>query len=285
MFSRRWLINYLLIILIIIFTWIGNKYPITDEQKIDRNNITSIKAQDVTNITIETADGSIQAEKKAGSWYLTSPINWFGNNIALERLATLATQHAQSTLPQDQIDLATLGLRIPKAVVTLNQQSILFGDTNRIGNRRYLKVNDTVYLVDDVHFPFISQGVQGLLDTRLLPASLDLVSLTFSNMKLRREGEQWKSDNVNHTDDNISQLINNWQTKQASSIKPFNKTLTPLQKISATLQNGNQIEFHVLSIQPEIIIARPDLKLQYHFPDHQYYELLSLDKPDEQSGG
>lgn len=275
MLSKRWIINYLLFILIIIFTWIGLKYPITEDQLINRNAITQLKAQDIDSIQIETADQRIELSKQAGQWYLTSPLQWLANNIAAERITTLATLEPQSRLPSHEIDLATLGLTIPKAVVNLNQQRIYFGTTNRIGNRRYLMVGDQVFLASDIHYPFLQAGVSGLLDNRLLPPALELKSLQFKDFMLTKTEQGWQSANDTSAQA-AQQLIDHWRQKQASSIKTYDATLTPLQKIRALSSNDQLIEFYLLSIKPEIILARPDLKLQYHFPERQYYELLSL---------
>ncbi|MCP4076174.1 MAG: DUF4340 domain-containing protein [Gammaproteobacteria bacterium] len=281
--SKRMLINYLLLILIVIFTWIGIKYPITEDQKINRNAITTLKPNNITDIKIETADETLVLKKQGTSWSVVSPVNWFANNISAERIASLAGVEPQSKLPIDQIDISTLGLRIPKAVVTLNQKSIYFGDTNRIGNRRYLMAEPNIYLVSDIHYIFISQGLSGLLDNRLLPSKLDLTELKFSAFSVTKSGPTWSTDATGKSSQAASQLISNWRQKQAS-IKPYDKTLNPLQKIIARLQSGEEVEFFVLSIKPEIIIARPDLNIQYHFPDHQYYELLSLDKLNQPAG-
>ena len=48
----------------------------------------------------------------------------------------------------------------------------------------------------------------------------------------------------------------------------------------AILENGSEIEFHLMSIKPEIVIARPDLGVQYHFSEKQYYDLLSIIKQE-----
>lgn len=281
--SKRMLINYLLLILIIIFTWIGIKYPITNDQLINRNAITTLKPGNISNIKIETADEIILLEKQGTRWQLVNPINWFANNISAERITTLAAVEPQSKLPKEQIDISTLGLRIPKAVITLNEKTIYFGDTNRIGNRRYLMVEPNVYLASDIHYAFISQGLSGLVDNRLLPSQLDLQTLKFPSFQLTKEASGWVTDSAGKSEEKTNQLISNWQKKQASAIKPYESTLTPLNKIKAGLQSGEELEFYVLSIKPEIVIARPDLNLQYHFPDHQYYELLSLDQPGESS--
>jgi hypothetical protein len=278
MLSRRWLINYFLLVLIIIFTWIGHKYPITEDQKFDRDAITRLKPQQVKSIRIETADGSIQLEKNENRWFITSPFQWFADNIAVERIASLVSTKYHSKLPNNEIDISTLGLSIPKAVVTFNQKPVYFGTTNQIGSRRYLMIDSTVYLVDDIHYAFISNGSSGLIDKRLLPTGSGLKSLQFPDFTLNREASGWVSNKPSQNSDRIQAVIKNWQSLQASSVETYNTGLTPLKKIIAEFDHAQSKEFFLLSIQPEIIIARPDLNLQYHFPEHLYYELLSLDK-------
>ncbi len=277
MFSRRWLINYLLIILIIIFTWIGQKNPIESDQQGESNAITQLKPQDIDSIRIETSDQTIQLQKQAGRWQITQPLAWLANNIAAERLSTLANTPFSSNLEKDQIDLSNLGLRIPRAVVTLNQQAIYFGDVNQIGNRRYLLVDPMIYLVEDIHYAFISQGVGGLVDKRLLPTALSLRSLQFPGFQLQREPQGWSTSAADKSAEQITRLVENWQQTEARSVRNYDKALTPLSKVKVALQDESKLEFYLLSIKPEIILARPDLNLQYHFPEQLYYDLLSLD--------
>ena len=278
--SKRMLINYLLIVLIVIFTWIGIKFPIREDQLIDRDAITTLKPQNITHIKIETADGTIEINKQGQVWQIDNPVHWYANNVAAERLASLAGVHPQSKLPRTEIDISTLGLRIPKAVVTLNNTAVYFGDTNRIGNRRYLMVDPNVFLVSDVYYPFISQGLNSLIDERLLPSHLALKSLAFSGFKLEKDATGWHSDKPEDSTA-AEQLINHWQRNAATRISRYNEGTTPLQKITATLQNDTEINFFLLSIKPQIVIARPDLKLAYHFAEHDYYNLLELEKPHE----
>jgi hypothetical protein len=277
MLSRRWLINYLLLTLIIVLTWVGNKYPIGEDQKINRHAITQLRPQDIKRIKIETADSIMRLQKQGGRWLITDPVSWYANNITAERLSTLATLEASSSLPRDEIKLSTLGLTIPKAVVTLNDTSIYFGNTNQIGNRRYLLVEENVFLSDDIHFPFISQGLTALLDRRLLPASLSLQSIQSTAFVVHKKGAKWVSENAGHETESIQALVSNWQSLQASGIKLYDRDITPLHKVTAITEDDTAIEFFVLSIKPEIVIARPDLDVQYHFPDHQYYKLLAVD--------
>ncbi len=278
MISKRWLINYVLILLIVVFTYIGNKYNVETGYQ-PSNRITKLRAQDITTISIQTADTNLQLSKVEGNWQIDSPIAWYANNIAVERILDIVNAQTDSRLPSDEIDLSTLGLQFPKAIIKLNDKAILFGATNNIGERRYLQIDDTVYLLKDRYLPFILQGINGLLDRRLLNRSLALQSLAVDEIKIdRNETGDWLSMNKNITGEQAKQIINNWQTREANRIQPYQPDQTPKQKAIALLEQGGEIEFYVLTIRPELIIARPDLGLQFHFNKSSYYGLLAAPK-------
>ena len=278
--SKRWLINYVLITLIILFTFIGNRYNVETGYQ-PENRITSLKLQDINRITIQTADDNISLSRAAGQWQIEAPIQWLANNITIERILGIATSETDSRLSADEIDLATIGLQFPKAILTLNDTRILFGASNNIGNRRYLLINSTVYLLSDIHLPFITNGIYGLIDQRLLPRALALSSLKLGALELSRTTNGgWQDSGSASTPDQLNTLIGNWQTLQASQIRPFQKASAPRQKITAELENGIHIEFFLMSIKPDIIIARPDLGLQYHFNKNHYYDLLAVGKDE-----
>ncbi len=256
MMSKRWLINYVLIVLIVAFTYIGNKYNVqTDYQP--GNRISQLKAKDISQVSIQTADQTIRLNKSETRWHIKDPIHWYANNIAIERIIGIVNSQTDSRLPSNEIDISTLGLQFPTAVLTLNQTEFVFGATNNIGKRRYILTEDTVFLIDDRHLPFITQGLTGLLDRRLLPSAISFKNITLGSQDLSQE------------------IQANWQSLEAKHIQTYQSDATPQQKIVATLDNEGQIEFHLLSITPEVVIARPDLGLQYHFGDDKYYELLA----------
>ena len=277
MISKRWLINYVLILLICVFTYIGNRFDVKTGYQAE-NRISQLKPQNIEAIQIKTADSTIRLTRAGTRWQIESPILWYANNIAVERIIDIVNSETDSRLPQTEIDISTLGLQFPKAVLTLNQTDFIFGDTNNIGERRYLLTDDTVFLIRDRHLPFITQGITGLLDRRLLPRSLEVNSIRSNTFQLIRSTEgHWQSKHESHSDSNIDQLVNNWRTLEARHIQRYQSAETPRQKFTVGLENDGQIEFYLLSIQPEIVIARPDLGLQYHFSEDQFYGLLSIE--------
>jgi hypothetical protein len=278
--SKRWLINYVLIVLIVLFTYIGNRSGVEPGYK-SESRITSLKLQDINRISIQTADDNINLTRANGQWQIVSPIQWLANNITIERILGIANSETDSKLPASGIDLSTIGLQFPKAILSLNDTPIHFGATNQIRDRRYLLVHSTVFLLPDRHLPFITSGISGLIDQRLLPRALALSTLQIGPLKITQtQNGEWLDSNNTSSPDQLNTLIENWQTLRASRIRAFKKKAAPLQKITAGLDNGNEVEFFLMSIKPEIIIARPDLGLQYYFKKDHYYNLLAVNKTD-----
>ena len=73
-----------------------------------------------------------------------------------------------------------------------------------------------------------------------------------------------------------AELVATWRELEAARVKPYQSNLTPRQKILAQIPGDERIEFFVLSIDPEIVIANPRIGLQYHFSADNYYQLISL---------
>ena len=282
MFSRRWIINYVLVVLILLFSYIGHRYQVQSGYQTD-NRIIRLEAEQINSITIEIAQELLSLQRSGDDWSIESPIQWPANNINIKRLLSITNQESESRLASDEVDLSALGLQFPKASLRLNDIQMVFGATNNIGERRYLLVDSTVYLVPDIHLHFISQGLTGLVDRRLLPQSIALKSLKLPGWTLLRDNQGgWQLDSDVPTMDPPDELIKNWQGLEATAIKKFNSGATPRQKFTAYFEDGRQQEFFLMSIDPEIVIANPRIGMQYHFSADHYYHLISLRK-DESS--
>jgi len=163
-------------------------------------------------------------------------------------------------------------------MLRLDDTRVLFGATNNIGERRYTMIDSTVFLLPDIHLPFISQGLTGIVDRRLLPRNLGLTSLKLPGLQfIRNADDTWELASAeDFSPQQIAQLVDNWQGLEASRIKPYKVAGTPQQKIQARFENGQNQEFFLMSINPEIIIANPGIGLQYHFSADLYYQLIAL---------
>ena len=283
MFSRRWIINYVLIVLIVLFTYVGNKYDVqTGEQKSDR--ITTFSADDIDRLEVQTGGARMELRREAGGWRLESPIRWPANEFNVERLLEIINARTESKIAAADVDPDAFGLQFPRAIMHLGETRVVFGITSNIGERRYTMIDETVYLLPDVYYPFITQGLPGLVDRRLLPKAIALQSLRLPELEIIRGSDNgWRANGGGIGGEQTELLVGNWQSLEAARIKPYDAAATPRQKIMARLEDGDSLEFFLMSIEPEIVIAHPQLGLQYHFSHDYYYQLVSL-RRNEVSG-
>ena len=133
--------------------------------------------------------------------------------------------------------------------------------------------------------PFFSQGLVSIIDRRLLPPRYRLSRLKLPELEISRDlNDHWRiSGSESLEPDQATRLVANWQELEASKVKLFKAGATPRQKLLVELQDGSKFEFFVMSIEPEIVIANPQIGLQYHFAADFYYQLISL-RPNETLG-
>ena len=284
MFTRRWIINYVLVVLIVIFIYVGNRFVVTSAYQAPPR-IIDLKPADIDTVEIQIADALLTLQRDVDGWLLESPIRWPANNINMKRLLSMVNSEADSRLPAEETNLATLGLQFPRAVLRFNDTRLLFGATNNIGRRRYIMVGSTVFLLPDIHLPFFSQGLISIVDRRLLPRRYRLSTLKLPAVEISRDAnDHWQVANADGFEqDQITRLVANWQDLEASQIKLFEAGATPGQKLEIALQDGSEFEFFLMSIDPEIVIAHPRIGLQYHFRADLYYQLIAL-RPHETPG-
>ena len=277
MLSKRWLINGLLILVIAMSALVGYRYQ---SQSVNQgtNAITRLKPAEISSLIIQFPDKDIVLRKSEGLWLIESPLQWPAHGITIERILGIASSQAESSFAAEEVDLASLGLLDPQVRLSLNDTQISFGTSNNIGDRRYLMVGSTIYLLADIHYPFIMQGIPGLIDRRLLPPSISLQSLNLEGRILTRGNtDSWQSSlSTDIPADQLNYFVNNWQSLEAPVVKMFKPAGMPLERIVAGLTDESKIEFLLMSIKPELVIARADLGVQYHFGEMQYQQLFSF---------
>ncbi|MCZ6798452.1 MAG: DUF4340 domain-containing protein [Gammaproteobacteria bacterium] len=278
MLTRRWIINFLLIAIIVIFYFVGDRYW-TDSPNQSSNPISRLKPADIMSVAYELDGNSFVLSKSSDQWQLETPVQWPANNITVERIIAILASETETSIAVDGIDLTALGLQDPKLTLRLNDTVVLFGATNNINDRRYILIGSTIFLLADVHLPFMVQGISGLIDKRLLPGSISLQALDIAGLRLNKNNTStWNSsNNTAISTDQINRLVSNWQTIEAGTIRRYDPSASVQQKIVATLSDGSSIEFLLMAREPELVIARPDLDLQYHFTEKYFDALFSID--------
>lgn len=284
MLSQRLLVNLLLIVLIGGLAYAGFHFNAEDDV-VAKPTISALSPDDIHSIEIKAGDLQLSLQRGSAGWDLVSPLNWPANDTNIGRLLSILDFETSALAEAGDVDLAQLGLQQARASIRFNDSLLQFGTTNNIGERRYLMLESTVYLLPDVHLAFIAEGLSALIDRRLLPRQADITSLQLPDLEIRLDdNRQWRSNQaVEIPQARMVQLVQNWQDLQATRISHFGPGLMPRQLIEIGLADGQLIEFLLMQEDPEIVIAQPRIGMQYHFRSQHYDQLLSIDSDDDAS--
>lgn len=281
MLSRGWIINAVLVILIaglVAFAWL--QPDSAPDQAFER--ISDRPIDEIERVEIDYGPSVIQLERTDTGWMLQSPVSWPAEATNVRRLLNIMANEIPPLAAAGDVDLENLGLLQPVASLRMDDIELRFGATNNIGERRYLMVDQRIYLMPDVHLAFIAQGLSGLVGRQLLPLPFRIDSIKLPGLSVEKnQDKQWhSSSDTKFSESQLQALVDNWQQLQATRVTPFDLGGSARDVIEIRLENGATIDFIVMSRQPELVIANPSIDLQFHFIREYGDQLLEVPATD-----
>ena len=180
-------------------------------------------------------------------------------------------------------DLAKFELDKPKATLILGNTTLAFGGSDPINMRRYVQSGDTLYLANDDFFHHLSAAATDYVDKKLLPENAKLREIQLPGLKatLGQDGK-WSREPAGDKPD-LSELATLWTTARAIDVK---RLAGPAKgdPVHIGLAEGGAVDFVIVQRDPEPILARQDLGLQYELTGETARQLLNLPKAAPQAG-
>ena len=236
--------------------------------------LTELSAAEIDRIHIQHQQREIVLTKNDRQWRLVRPIEIAANQFRLKTLLSMleTTSHAQ--YPSDELDLEKYGLANSETSITFNDSKIEFGILNPVSGYRYVKTGRQLHLIDDHFYPLISSQIGTLIATELLPGDAAISKLVLPDDTLSRNQQgHWQSRHA-LSSDAIAETIYQWTHQQAFAVHDYMPRAS-LGEIEVWLENSETpVRFSITDDAPWLIIARPELKLEYHFNLEDYDALL-----------
>lgn len=236
----------------------------------------------LTRLTLQNKE-TLVFEKQAGVWRLTAPFAAPVNQIRVGQLLEIPQSRSEAHYPVQPEALAQFGLDKPQATLTLGDTVLHFGGTDPINMRRYVRLGDTLHLVDDNFFHHLTAPATDYVDKKLLPEGAKIRAMELPGLKATKSPEgQWAAEPPDEGKTNLGELASSWATARAIDVKRLDlekdKDIVG-ETIRIGLAEGPPVEFVVIKKQPELILARKDLGLKYEMTGEISRELLNLPKP------
>lgn len=254
---QRLLINLFLLLCVIGLAVLLLTKP--DEKIIEAEvTLTEIDPQDIHVIHVQRqAQDDIIFQKQDGHWIMQSPYKLPANPARINVMLKLLQAHSYDRFSAADNDLTPFLLAVPAVSIVLNDTRIAFGDTNPLEEKlRYVLIKDTVHLINDSLFRQLQAAPTFFLSSKLIPPETTIKSIQLPGVMIdNTEGNTL--DGAQH------QLITAWQNVEAVSIQKY-KEVTPIDSIQIQLGNDETIIYLITSDAPNLILARPELGIQYH---------------------
>ncbi len=253
----------------------NNTLPrISDLNKnIDINAINSITIQHNNNNTVINRNSD-------GHWQITQPINIAANDFRINSILKLLNAPVHKHYPFELIGSKKFGYT--GTSIKFNDQTISFGITNPATKFRYVRLNDTVYTIEDVYSPLVTSHFSTLVSLNLLPADSRIKKLELINFTIDKDKKgRWQSS-IDSSADQVSEILDAWLHTQAfglhANMQGNEIDRNETGEITIYLEDNTTIKYVVTDTDPWLILARPEIGLEYHLDAEVYDRLLSLEQ-------
>jgi hypothetical protein len=120
----------------------------------ETGSLTTLDPASITHISLTLAGSpAMHYEKRDGHWWRTDGTPAKAIDDRLADLADTATAHVLSWRAASDFDPAKIGLAPPSAILSLDGQSLEFGESSVTGPQHYVRVGQRIALVSTRYMP------------------------------------------------------------------------------------------------------------------------------------
>ena len=268
--------NLLNLVLFIVVISLASIIYFSEEQSTQLERLTEINLDSITTIKIQHNKNTISINKTSGHyWQIIQPIDIAANEFRINSILKLLHAPVHNKYTPAEIDSNKIGLDNPKTTIQFNKQVITFGIINPATNLRYLKLNNTIYTIEDVYYPLINSHFGTLVSLNLLPPDSKLTKLILKNQTIFKDEKGRWSSNIDISADNVSKTLQYWLHDQAFGVHQYLKRKELGEVFIYVSSSAQPITYQITDIEPWLVIARPDIGLEYHLDIEAYDKLIS----------
>lgn len=268
-------INILNLVLSIVVITLAIVIYYSEEQNTLLDRLTDIDVSSINSIHIQHNNNkTILVKNSRQQWSITQPVSVAANHFRINSLLKLLNAPVHKQYSIDEINLSDTGLKDSSTTVSFNEQSITFGINNTATSLRYVRLNNSVFTIEDVYHPFISSNFGTLVSLNLLPNDSHIEKLVIKNQTIDKDEKGLWQSTIDITADNINKAIDHWNSIQAFGVHEYLQR-EELGKVFIYLAGTTTpVAYVITDTDPWLILARPELGLEYHLDVDAYNKLI-----------
>lgn len=135
-----------------LFVWLDQRPPAQAPAA-----ITGLDPKRIQRVRILRPDAEILLQRATDGWRMEKPQEAPADGAQVEALLAIAAAYSLERIPAPADRLAEFGLAPPSVTLDLDQLRIEVGGTQPVSHQRYLRIGDTIHLIND-RFPLLLQA-------------------------------------------------------------------------------------------------------------------------------
>jgi hypothetical protein len=246
-------------------------------------HLTDVETEASTHVELQNKE-LLVFEKRDGHWWLDKPFSAPANDIRVHQLLEIPRAESEAQYHLKPEELAKFELDKPKAILTIGTAKLIFGGSDPLDMRRYVRIGDTLHMVNDDFFHHLIASATDFVDKKLLPeeGSPNEILLPGVKAKLGADGK-WINEPVTDADAGIPDLVSNWRGARAIEIQRIDKAPQG-DIVRIGFASRTPVEFVIVQREPDLLLARVEWGLQYMLSAEAGKQLLTLQKPEANGG-
>jgi hypothetical protein len=276
--NRGWIVNVLLLAVVVGLGWYVLYRPAAEAPQ---HKLTTLAPNTVSRVLIEPRGGdAIELAKRGDAWFLVRPFEARADRSQVERLLELTSASSKEKLAATE--LARFDLDRPALAVTLGEQRFAFGTVNPLNQEQYVQAGDAVYLLPSFYASLVPQKAERLLTHALFVEGETPVAFVLPTFRVEQQGPKWvrvpATSKEPPSQDEFNRWVEGWRFA-SSLVTQRAGTGAAKEHIDVRLSDGRTLKLQVLQKQPELILVRPDEKLQFYFSGEVAKRLMTPPEP------
>lgn len=252
----------------------------------EQARLTARTAQDITRIEIQRRDHSpIRLQKEGQQWWLLTPLRMPANEALVRNILAILASPSKGPYAIGKLNPAEAGLADSRLTLRLDDIEIRFGNRNPLDQQRYVQLGDQVHLIADTLSHRLSDTFTDYVSLRLLPEASQPADITLPHQRLAQEDGRWQltPPDAAISADDIQAYVDAW--KHAWSLKVAPYQAGPVEGVFTLKLAGTEtpVRLDILATDPELILGRKDLGVQYHMGDVSTARLMRVQPVPAQS--
>lgn len=279
----RLIINFLLLLVALAFSAL---YLMQPEETTDAPEpISDINVDDITTIRIERPDTETIVLKKSGSddWRLTQPMQADAEDDRIASILLLPQSGSESRFPATDQKLDRFGLSPAPLTLHYDDETFIVGDTNPLNEeQRYVLYNNEIHLINGRLYQRLNAPLTYYVNPALTPPDSQLTRIRLPHGVISKRDDGWRII-PERLSDSANTIAEQWQSARATYLKrhdPAESAFKP--EITLEFAEHESITYRILDTSSAIILARPDIGMQYHLRSDMVEKLLLTKPPQDQ---